>query len=161
MSGPSPARRAGADAAEEAPGDTAIGELAEAFGVTPRAIRFYEDQGLIRPKRVGTMRIYGPRDRARLQLILRGKRLGFSLTEIARWLDLYDLGDGQRRQLLALRDACRSRIDELERRREDIRQTLEELRDIDRQTDDRLRAQNAVFPEGATRLGAPEEEPIP
>src|SRR5215212_11777738 len=75
-----------------------ISDLCEEFGVTPRALRFYEDEGLISPRRQGLSRIYGWRDRARLAWILRGKRVGFSLAEIREMIDLYDLGDGRASQ---------------------------------------------------------------
>ena len=78
-----------------------IGELAREFGVTARALRFYEDKGLLDPARDGQNRVYSARDRARLQLIVRGKRVGFSLVEIRQMLDLYDLGDNQRAQIRA------------------------------------------------------------
>ena len=75
-----------------------ITDLAEEFGVTARALRFYEDRGLLSPARDGLNRVYSYRDRGRLQLILRGKRVGFSLAEIREMIDLYDLGDGRRSQ---------------------------------------------------------------
>ena len=75
-----------------------ISDLSAEFGVTPRALRFYEDEGLIAPERRGTQRIYSQRDRARLAWILRGKRVGFSLSEIREMIDLYDVGDGRRVQ---------------------------------------------------------------
>ncbi len=75
-----------------------IGELCEAFGVTARALRFYEDEQLIAPERRGTSRFYSDRDRARLSWILRGKRVGFSLSEIREMLDLYDVGDHRQTQ---------------------------------------------------------------
>ncbi|MEZ5936568.1 MAG: MerR family DNA-binding transcriptional regulator [Alphaproteobacteria bacterium] len=105
-----------------------IAELAGMFGVTQRAIRFYEDQGLLSPKRVGKTRIFGDRDRVRLDFILRGKRLGFSLAEIREWLDLYEMEDGERRQFHALLEGSRQRITELERQRDDLDATLKELR---------------------------------
>jgi len=108
-----------------------IGELADMFGVTQRAIRFYEDQGLIAPKRVGKTRIFGDRDRVRLDFILRGKRLGFSLANIREWLDLYDMEDGERRQYRSLLEESRKRIVELERQRDDLDATLKELRTIE------------------------------
>ncbi len=108
-----------------------IGELAEMFGVTPRAIRFYEDQGLLSPRRVGKTRIFGERDRVRLGFILRGKRLGFTLAEIREWLDLYDLEDGERRQYRALLQESQKRIAELERQRDDLEETLKELKAIE------------------------------
>lgn len=108
-----------------------IGELAAAFALSPRAIRFYEDQGLLAPERAGTQRIYSKRDRARLQLILRGKRLGFSLADIREFLDLYD-ADGTKRQQMAMTlERTRARIADLEQQLEDITVTLAELRDIE------------------------------
>lgn len=108
-----------------------IGELAAAFGLSPRAIRFYEDQGLLAPERAGTQRIYSKRDRARLQLILRGKRLGFSLADIREFLDLYD-ADGTKRQQMAMTlERTRARIADLEQQLEDITVTLAELRDME------------------------------
>ncbi|HEY0207044.1 MAG TPA: MerR family DNA-binding transcriptional regulator [Acetobacteraceae bacterium] len=108
-----------------------IGELASAFALSPRAIRFYEDQGLLAPERVGTQRVYTKRDRARLQLILRGKRLGFSLAAIREFLDLYDADRTKNRQMAALLDRTRARISELEQQLEDITVTLAELRDME------------------------------
>jgi DNA-binding transcriptional MerR regulator len=108
-----------------------IGELADMFGITPRAIRFYEDRGLLAPRRVGKTRIFGDRDRVRLDFILRGKRLGITLAEIGEWLDLYDMDDGKRRQYEMLLQGSRRRIAELERQREDIEETLKELRAIE------------------------------
>ena len=108
-----------------------IGELADMLGITTRTIRFYEDQGLLSPRRIGKTRIYGHRDRVRLQLILRGKRLGFSLADIRVWLDLYDLEDGKRRQYEVLLTESRKRITDLEQQRDDIAQTLSELRTIE------------------------------
>jgi DNA-binding transcriptional MerR regulator len=129
------------------PGEYTISQLAEDLGVTPRAIRFYEDQGLVSPRRLGQMRVYSRRDRGRLVLILRGKRLGFSLGEIGEWLNLYDVGDGQRAQLLTLRSKGRARIRELERQKADLELTLSELREIDRQVTARLHDQGL---DGAT-----------
>ena len=108
-----------------------IGELASAFTLSPRAIRFYEDQGLLAPERVGTQRVYTKRDRARLQLILRGKRLGFSLAAIREFLDLYDADRTKHLQMAALLDRTRARITELEQQLEDITVTLAELRDME------------------------------
>jgi len=105
-----------------------ISELAAEFGITPRAIRFYEDEKLVKPTRQGQMRIYAPRDRARLALILRGKRVGFSLTEIKEMLDLYDINDGQATQLSYSIKKFSERINALERQRADIEQALTELR---------------------------------
>jgi DNA-binding transcriptional MerR regulator len=105
-----------------------ISELAAEFGITPRAIRFYEDEELIKPTRQGQSRIYAPRDRVRLALILRGKRVGFSLLEIKEMLDLYDINDGQATQLAVTVRKFSERISLLERQRADIDHALEELR---------------------------------
>jgi DNA-binding transcriptional MerR regulator len=105
----------------------AIGELCEAFGVTPRALRFYEDERLIAPERRGTSRFYSDRDRARLGWILRGKRVGFSLNEIRELLDLYDLGDQRQTQKRVTIERCRKRIDALRRQKDDIDATIAEL----------------------------------
>ena len=107
--------------------------LAAELGVTPRTIRFYEDKGLIMPQRAGVNRVYTARDRARLVLILRGKRLGFSLRDIGEFLDLYDADPTQSAQMRKLRVAVRARIDELEQQLVALDLTLEELREIERQ----------------------------
>ena len=108
-----------------------VTELARELGVTPRALRFYEDKGLLRPQRVGGTRVYLSRDRARLILILRGKRLGFSLREISEYLDLYDADPMQRTQIDRLLDFVRERMTMLEQQREALEETLTELRDIE------------------------------
>ncbi len=105
-----------------------ISELSNEFGITPRAIRFYEDETLIQPTRVGQSRVYAARDRARLALILRGKRVGFSLDEIKEMLDLYDVKDGQATQLSYTIKKFSQRISMLEQQRADIEHSLEELR---------------------------------
>lgn len=107
-----------------------VSELGRDLNITPRAIRFYEDKGLITPQRAGTTRVYGHRDRARMVLILRGKHLGFSLSEIKRYLDLYDADVTHRAQQLLLRDRVLDRLRKLERQREAIDQTIGELNDI-------------------------------
>jgi len=104
-----------------------IGELAEEFEVTPRAIRFYEEKGLISPRRNGQDRVYSRRDRVRLHLILRGKRLGFSLSDVAEMINSYDLEDGQVGQLRVTLDKSRERIAALEQQRADIDEALAEL----------------------------------
>ncbi|MFA5121874.1 MerR family DNA-binding transcriptional regulator [Zavarzinia sp.] len=104
-----------------------ITQLSEEFSVTPRAIRFYEDRGLLRPKREGQTRIYSQRDWVRLLLILRGKRVGFSLAELREILDLYDLGDGQTEQIRRTLATARNKLVSLERQRQDIDQTILEL----------------------------------
>ena len=105
-----------------------VNQLAEQLGVTPRAIRFYEVKGLIAPRRAGTTRVFDRRDRARLLLVLRGKRLGFSLAEIREFLDLYDADHTQHSQISLLLARVRQRIEELELHRRDLDQTLGELR---------------------------------
>jgi DNA-binding transcriptional MerR regulator len=104
-----------------------ITDLAEEFGITTRAIRFYEDKDLLRPRRNGLNRIYTRRDRGRLILILRGKRLGFSLADIKEMLDLYDLGDGQREQMKVTLEKSRARLDVLRQQRRDIDDAIGEL----------------------------------
>ncbi len=104
-----------------------IGDLAKEFGVTLRTLRFYEDKGLINPKRDGVNRVYTRRDRARLKLVLMGKRVGFSLTAIRDMLDLYDLRDGQVTQLRVALSRFNEQIDLLEQQRRDIDQAIEEL----------------------------------
>ncbi|MDQ3664579.1 MAG: MerR family DNA-binding transcriptional regulator [Actinomycetota bacterium] len=104
-----------------------IGELATEYGVTLRTIRFYEDKGLITPRRVGTRRVYSDRDRVRLALVLRGRRLGFALDEIATIVDMYDAEPGEAGQLTYLLDQIDGRRDELAQRRRDIDETLAEL----------------------------------
>jgi DNA-binding transcriptional MerR regulator len=105
-----------------------ISELAREFAVTPRALRFYEQKGLLAPLRRGRTRLYSRRDRGRLVLILQGRRLGFGLAEIKDMLDLYDLGDGQVAQLRFAIERANERIQVLERRRRDIEKTLRGLR---------------------------------
>lgn len=116
-----------------------IGELADEFGLTLRSIRHYEDEGLLAPAREGMNRVYGHRDRARLVLICRGKRLGFSLAEIKEFLTLYDVSDGQVRQMQHLRALTRGRVSALERQLADVQQTLGELHRIDTRITQHLR----------------------
>jgi DNA-binding transcriptional MerR regulator len=104
-----------------------IGELALEFDVTPRAIRFYEDQGLLAPQRSGSRRIYGKRDYVRLKLILRGKRLGLSLSEVAAMFDLYDSARDEKPQLEQFLAALAERREQLERQRADIEEMLGEI----------------------------------
>lgn len=104
-----------------------IGQLAREFDVTLRTLRFYEDRGLVSPRRDGTTRIYSRRDRARLKLVLMGKKVGFSLTEIREMLDLYDLKDGQVVQLRVALKRFQEQVDVLREQRNDIEQAIEEL----------------------------------
>ena len=108
-----------------------VTELARELGVTPRTIRFYEDRGLVLPRRAGTTRVYAARDRARLILILRGKRLGFSLREIKEYLDLYDADPTHASQLRRLLDGVRARVALLEEQSSALDETLTELRKIE------------------------------
>jgi DNA-binding transcriptional MerR regulator len=108
-----------------------IAELAAEYDVTLRTIRFYEDRGLLNPERRGTARVYHPRDRVRLALILRGKRLGFSLDEIAKIVDMYDAEPGEEGQLAYLLDQITHRRTELEQRRRDIEETLQDLAEVE------------------------------
>ncbi|WP_238176282.1 MerR family transcriptional regulator [Kribbella albertanoniae] len=108
-----------------------IAELAAEYDVTLRTIRFYEDRGLLTPERRGTVRVYHPRDRVRLGLILRGKRLGFSLDEIATIVDMYDAEPGEEGQLEYLLAQITTRRADLEQRRQDLEQTLQDLADVE------------------------------
>ncbi len=108
-----------------------IAELAREFDVTTRTLRFYEDEGLIAPERQGQKRIFSARDRVRLKLILRGKRLGFSLDEIREIINLYDAPPGEVGQIRFFLDKIRERRAALERQRDDIAATLGELADVE------------------------------
>ena len=125
------------------PSTWTISELARAFDVAPRTIRFYEDQGIVSPAREGRNRIFGPRDRTRLKLALRGKRLGLQLSEILTLIDMYD-GPGdtevQLRQYLAVLAQHRAT---LEQQRRDIEDTLQEIAVQERQCHDLLAQQRA------------------
>jgi DNA-binding transcriptional MerR regulator len=107
-----------------------VTELAKELGMTARAIRFYEDKGLITPPRAGTTRVYSARDRARMILILRGKRLGFSLSTIKEYLDLYDTDITGQAQLRLLLGAVAARREQLLAQRQAIAEALSELDDI-------------------------------
>jgi DNA-binding transcriptional MerR regulator len=109
-----------------------VTELARELGVTARAIRFYEAKGLITPQRAGQARVYTYRDRGRMILILRGKKLGFSLREIKDYLDLYVVDTTLAEQIQMLLKGVRSRIARLEDQRQAVEDSLGELRDIER-----------------------------
>ena len=104
-----------------------ISELAREFDVTPRAIRFYEDQGLLAPRRDGQRRIYTPRDRTRLKLTLRGKRLGLALSEIRELIDMYEPGRDERPQLERFREVLETHRRSLLQQRADIEAQLTEI----------------------------------
>ena len=114
----------------------AIADLASEFGISTRAIRFYEAKGLLAPERVGATRIFRRRDRARLILILRGKRLGFSLRDISDYLSLYDANRSQQVHLLA--GKVEERLASLELQLTDLQTTIAELREIKKLADERL-----------------------
>jgi DNA-binding transcriptional MerR regulator len=117
-----------------------VTQLARDLGVTARTIRFYEDKGLISPRRAGNNRVYTLRDRARMILILRGKKLGFSLREIKEYLDLYDADPTHAKQLRLLLKAVRDRMAQLEDQRLALDEALGELRDVEAQTHNALEA---------------------
>lgn len=116
-----------------------ISELAKEFALTTRAIRFYEDEGLLMPRRIGQARIYGERERVRIKLILRGKRLGLSLTEIRELLDLYDVDKSERPQLIKFLEVLAARRSMLKQQQEDIAIVLAEIAALERQCRKRLR----------------------
>ena len=104
-----------------------ISDLSDEFGVTARALRFYEDEGLIAPERKGLTRVYSTRDRARLAWIMRAKNVGFSLGEIRELIDLYDLGDGRAQQRRVTIARCRDKIATMQEQRRDIDSAIREL----------------------------------
>ena len=116
----------------------AIADLAREFGISTRAIRFYESKGLLNPERVGSTRVFRRRDRARLILILRGKRLGFSLRDISDYLSLYEADRTQRAQVNLLVEMVDQRMAMLEQQLGDLQTTLTELREIKKLANERL-----------------------
>lgn len=107
-----------------------ISELVQEFGISARALRFYEEEGLIAPTRDGAKRIYSRRDRARVAWILRGKSVGFSLDEIGEMLDLFDLGDGRATQRIVAAQRCRTRAEALREQLADLKATITQLSDF-------------------------------
>jgi DNA-binding transcriptional MerR regulator len=110
-----------------------VTQLGAELGITVRTLHFYEAQGLLTPRRVGNNRVYTQRDRARMILILRGKRLGFSIKEIKEYLELYDIDPTQKQQTKALLKSVHSRMRKLEDQRVAVEETLAELRSIEQQ----------------------------
>ena len=141
---------AAAAAQNPAPRDSqriySIAELSREFAITPRTIRFYEDEGLIKPRRQGLTRLYSAGDRTRLSWILRGKRLGFSLSEIRELLDLYQVDRTGVQQLRELLRRSRLHVAELERRKRDLDAHIEEFRTVESQVSAELR-QRGIDPD--------------
>ena len=115
-----------------------IQQVAEELGVTHRTLRFYEDKGLIAPQRIGTTRVYSKREMGRMRLILRGKRLGFSIREIGEFLDLYDADPQQHTQMEALLKRVREKREDLRQQRRAIDETIRELNEIEKEAEDYL-----------------------
>lgn len=106
-----------------------IRQMCEVFEVTPRTLRFYEAKELLSPQRIGQKRLFSRRDRARLKLIQRGKRFGFSLEDLRQLLDLYDKGDQQHSQIARAYDVARMRLAEMEKQRDELETAISELRE--------------------------------
>jgi len=120
-------------------GEYSISELSREFDITPRAIRFYEDQGLISPRREGQRRVYTPRDRTRLKLTLRGKRLGLSLSEIRELIDMYEPGRDARAQLERFLAVLESHRATLLQQRADIEAQLSEIQTFEKRVRKQLK----------------------
>ncbi len=132
-----------------------ISELAQAFGVTTRTIRFYEEKGLVSPLRQGQKRLYSPADRVRIQLILRGKRIGMSLKESVELIDLYDPAQNNSQQLHSLLDKITERRSFLEQQQRDITEMLRGLDEVQSLCEQSLasnRAQGEDHQQGQTNL---------
>jgi len=140
-------RSVGLPDGEPPSGERTISQLASELGVTMRAIRFYEDRGLLAPRRIGAMRIYGAADRTRLERILRAKRLGMTLAEIKDWIGLYE-SSGDR----SLLDDSHRWIVRMERRLDDLTLTLAELRQIERAAVERVASQGIDSRSPATNI---------
>jgi len=121
-----------------------ISELAREFDVTPRAIRFYEDQGLLAPRRDGQRRIYTPRDRTRLKLTLRGKRLGLTLAEIRELIDMYEPGRDDRAQLERFREVLAAHRKSLVQQRADIDAQLSEIQTFEKRLQQQLKKRRSA-----------------
>ena len=144
MSAASASARRVKSSTEDRPGPTySISELAREFALTPRAIRFYEIEGLIAPRRRGQARIYGERERTRIKLILRGKRLGFALSEIRELFDIYAATGNERPQLVKFLQMLADRRALLDQQREDIDAVLAEIAVLERDCRRRLKQRAA------------------
>jgi DNA-binding transcriptional MerR regulator len=130
--------------AEMTDDEMTIREMCDAFDVTPRTLRFYESKELLFPRRVGQKRLFTRRDRARLKLILRGKRFGFSLEEIRQLLNLYYVGDQQATQLGATLDVARERLKDMERKRDELTAAVDDLREQMKMVEDMLSSKGTV-----------------
>ena len=115
-----------------------IGELARLFDVTPRSIRFYEEQELITPERVGQTRVYHTKDKVRLKLVLRGKRLGFSLAEVKKLFELYDSNPNSAAQLKVMLDLTEQKRSILRQQLDDIQMLMNELDEVESRCQDEL-----------------------
>jgi DNA-binding transcriptional MerR regulator len=133
-----------------------VTQLGLDLGVSARTIRFYEDKGLIAPQRAGNNRVYTLRDRARMILILRGKKLGFTLREIKEYLDLYDADPTHARQLRLLLTAVRTRIEQLEDQRVALDEALGELREVESQARHALGELECMEPKHGERHFVPD-----
>ena len=125
---------------EQERAEYSISELAREFEITPRAIRFYEDQGLISPRRVGQRRVYAARDRTRLKLTLRGKRLGLSLSEIRELIDMYEPGRDERPQLERFLAVLEAHKKDLIQQRADIEAQLSEIQAFEKRVRKQLKS---------------------
>ena len=126
-----------------------IRQLCQEFKCTPRALRFYEDKGLLTPARDGMNRVYSYKDRARLQLILRGKKVGFALEEIKEMLDLYNLRDGQLTQLRIASTKMRERLEALRKQRVELEDAIGDLERTVVVVDGMLKEREAAQPKAA------------
>jgi DNA-binding transcriptional MerR regulator len=129
------------DAAEGGDGIFRIGEMAKTYGVTLRTLRFYEDKGLLNPAREGTTRLYSRRDRTRLQLILLGRKVGFSLRDVKQMMDLYDPSGSNAKQMRLTLDKSEKQLGRLKKQRQAIDEAIVELSglmtDLQRRLSDR------------------------
>lgn len=111
-------------------GFTRIGEMAESFGVTLRTLRFYEDKGLIHPRRIGNARLYSHRDKARLKLVLLGRKVGFSLREVKQMMDLYDPNGSNIRQMKVVLEKSERQLGRLEKQRASVEEAIGDLKGL-------------------------------